>query len=46
MSGKYTAYNLTVRGRTSTGLGASAIQNNVFTREESMLLIVPVIWQV
>ena len=34
MSGKYTAYSLTVQSRTSAGLGAPA-SKNVFTREES-----------
>ena len=36
MSGKFTAYNLTVRGKTSAGFGASESKENVFTREESM----------
>ena len=34
MPGKYVKYNLTVRGRTSAGLGDSASKNDVFTREE------------
>ena len=34
MPGKYTTYSLTVRGRTSAGLGAPA-SKDVFTREKS-----------